>query len=40
MNRGFINKDGVNADGGYLAEHAAHRIDVMGIDHTGYGFDF
>jgi membrane dipeptidase len=32
------NKDKVNIDG--LADHIYHMVDIMGIDHVGFGFDF
>jgi membrane dipeptidase len=38
--RGFISADPKKQDVWHLAEHAAHMIDVMGIDHVGCGFDF
>jgi membrane dipeptidase len=36
----FIDDDPKNQTVERLAEHAAHMIDVMGIDHVGCGFDF
>ena len=36
----FIDDDPQNQTVERLAEHAAHMIDVMGIDHVGCGFDF
>ena len=36
----FIDDDPKNQTVQRLAEHAAHMIDVMGIDHVGCGFDF
>ena len=36
----FIDDDPANQTVQRLAEHAAHMIDVMGIDHVGCGFDF
>ena len=36
----FIDDDPKNQTVERLAEHAAHIIDVMGIDHVGCGFDF
>ncbi len=36
----FIHKDREKQTVAELAKHAAHMIDVMGIDHVGCGFDF
>lgn len=36
----FIDDDPALQNVEHLAQHAAHMIDVMGIDHVGCGFDF
>lgn len=36
----FVDPDPARQDVEHLARHAAHMIDVMGIDHVGCGFDF
>ncbi|MGM9662318.1 MAG: dipeptidase [Oscillospiraceae bacterium] len=36
----FVDRDPKKQTVQRLAEHAAHMIDVMGIDHVGCGFDF
>lgn len=36
----FISRDSAKHNVEELARHAAHMIDVMGIDHVGCGFDF
>ncbi|MCI2058664.1 MAG: membrane dipeptidase [Oscillibacter sp.] len=38
--RGFVDTDPEKQTVRRFAEHAAHMIDVMGIDHVGCGFDF
>jgi len=37
---GFIDGEPARQTAERLAQHAAHMIDVMGIDHVGCGFDF
>lgn len=37
---GFVSSDCSRQTAEELAHHAAHMIDVMGIDHVGCGFDF
>ena len=37
---GFVHEDPAKQDLDTLAHHAAHIIDVCGIDHVGFGFDF
>ncbi|MEG1917873.1 MAG: membrane dipeptidase [Oscillospiraceae bacterium] len=36
----FVDDDPTKQDVAHLARHAAHMIDVMGIEHVGCGFDF
>ena len=37
---GFVDLDPARQDVEHLARHAAHMVDVMGIEHVGCGFDF
>jgi len=37
---GFVHKEGGKQTVETLARHAAHIIDICGIDHVGFGFDF
>ena len=37
---GFVHADSACQTAEMLARHAAHMIDVMGVDHVGCGFDF
>lgn len=38
--RGFVDRNPTGQTVERLAQHAAHMIDIMGIDHVGCGFDF
>ena len=38
--KGFVDLDPARQDVEHLARHAAHMVDVMGIEHVGCGFDF
>ena len=36
----FLDNDPARGDINRLADHAEHMIDIMSIDHVGFGFDF
>ena len=36
----FISADPARQNGAYLAQHAAHMAEVMGVEHVVCGFDF